>query len=87
MRTTATALHAAWEQKPTLELRRRVEQLVKKLNRSTPSPRQLTVLRAMEVLERAATPGARAWFEELAAGALEARLTLEARLALERLKR
>jgi WD40 repeat protein len=80
-------LRAALESKPTLELRRRVELLVQKLNAPTPTPRQLLVLRAMEILERSATAQARQWLEELAAGAPGSWLTREARLALDRLRK
>jgi WD40 repeat protein len=71
--------------KPTLEMRRRAELLVQKLNPPTPTPRQLLALRAMEVLERCPTPEVRQWLEGLARGAPGSWLTREAGLALERL--
>jgi WD40 repeat protein len=83
----SSALREALESKPTLEQARRVKLLMKKLDPPTPSPRQLLVLRAMEVLQRSATPEVRTWLEELARGAPEARLTIEARLTLERLRK
>jgi WD40 repeat protein len=83
----AVALHEALQRKPALELRRRLEQLLQKLNPVSPSPRQLQALRAMEVLEQLATPEAQRWLEQVARGAPETRLAREARLALERLQR
>jgi hypothetical protein len=44
-------------------------------------------LRAMEALERGASPQARQWMEEFTRGAPETRLTREARLALGRLQK
>jgi WD40 repeat protein len=67
-----------------LETRRRVELLLARLERFTPSPAELSELRALAVLEYAATPQARAVVEALAAGAPEARLTQQARAALLR---
>jgi WD40 repeat protein len=52
----------------------------------TLSPRQLQAVRAIEALERAGTPAARAVLEKLAKGAEGALETLEARTALERLR-
>jgi WD40 repeat protein len=80
-------LREALENKPTLELRRRVELLTQKLNPPTPGPRQLLALRAMEVLERLATPAARKSLQELARGAPGSLLAREAGLALGRLRK
>jgi hypothetical protein len=67
---------------PPLEVRRRVEQLLGKLETS---PRRLQKLRAVEVLEHIATPEARELLRILAKGAPEARVTQEAKASLERL--
>ena len=45
----------------------------------------MKLLRAVEVLERSRTPEAKALLERLSAGAPEARLTQDAKAALERL--
>jgi hypothetical protein len=49
------------------------------------SPKQLLTLRAIEVLEHIDTPEARQLLRRQAGGAAEARLTREAKAALERL--
>jgi RNA polymerase sigma factor (sigma-70 family) len=67
---------------PPLEVRRRVEQLLRKLESS---PQFLQKLRAVEVLEHIATPEARELLRSLAKGAPEARVTQEAKASLERL--
>lgn len=51
------------------------------------SPVQLQLLRAVEVLEQIDTPEARRLLAELAQGAAAARLTQEAKAALERLEK
>jgi hypothetical protein len=79
----APALHRALEVRPSAEVRRRLGELLQELSR--PSPRQLQQVRALEALEYADTPAARHILEELAGGAPQARLTLEARAALGRL--
>lgn len=78
------ALRQALAGKPSLEFRRRVESLLEKLS-AVPSPDRLREMRAIEVLERIATPDARAVLADLAKGAPAARLTREAKAALERL--
>lgn len=72
--------------KPSPEMRRRIEQLLSKVE--TPlSPRQLRALRAVEVLELIGTPEARHMLETLAGGAAGAQLTREAKASLARLTR
>jgi len=51
------------------------------------SPKQLLTLRGLEVLEHIATPEAKQVLQKLAAGAPDARLTREAKAALQRLER
>ena len=70
--------------KPYL-LRRRVEQVLERLETAKPSPERLRAVRSVTVLERAATPEARKHLTTLAAGAPGAWLTREARSSLERL--
>jgi WD40 repeat protein len=79
-------LREALKGKPTLELRRRVERLLKKLKEPIPSPEVLRELRAIEVLEMAATARGRHLLENLAGGFAGARLTQEAKAALGRLQ-
>jgi dipeptidyl aminopeptidase/acylaminoacyl peptidase len=77
-------LRRALTEQPTLEVRRRVERLLEKVQQPIP-PEQLRPLRAVEVLEHMATPEGRAVLAALAEGAPEARLTQDAKAALERL--
>jgi WD40 repeat protein len=83
------ACRKALESEPTAEVRRRLEALVKKQDRRVwdPGQDQLRLLRALEVLEMAGTPEARQLLETLAKGAPEARLTREAKAALERMRK
>jgi hypothetical protein len=71
--------------KPSLEMRQRVEQLLKKVE--VLSGESLRGVRAVETLEYIGTPEARQVLEALAAGAPEARLTREASESLQRLKK
>jgi WD40 repeat protein len=80
------ALVKALAAKPPLEARRRMESLLKKLTGPTLSAEQLRAVRAVQVLEGLATPAAMQLLEVLARGAREARLTVEASAALQRLK-
>jgi WD40 repeat protein len=82
-----SALRAALEGEPSLELRRRVEALLEKVEAPVTSPEGLRALRAVEALERAGTAEARAALARLAGGAPQARLTREAQGALKRLER
>src|SRR5262249_40268758 len=73
--------------RPSPEARRRAEQLLAKSNGLVTVPEVLRELRAVEVLERIATPDARRLLAGLAAGAADARLTEEAKASVERLDR
>lgn len=83
---TEPALRKVLAGKPSLELRRRVEPMVKKLeNWPASSSSALRDWRALEVLEHLGTPEARRLLQHLAGGVAEARLTREAKAALRRL--
>jgi hypothetical protein len=81
----APALRETLNKSPSPEARRRIEQLLAKVDDVSTSSEPLRSLRAIEVLERIATPEARKLLGKLAAGAPEARLTREAKAAVERL--
>lgn len=68
---------------PSLELKQRVEQLLKKVEDK--SPESLRLLRSVTVLERLGTPEARDLLKQLADGAPESWQTREAKAALGRL--
>jgi hypothetical protein len=80
------ALRKARENPPSQEVRRRVEQLLEKLESPNLSGEQLRSLRAVELLERVGSPEARRVLEGLTRGNPDAPLTQEARASLERLK-
>jgi WD40 repeat protein len=71
---------------PSAEVRRKADALLAKLDSLSPSPERLRLLRAVEALEHAGTPEAKALLEALSRGTARARLTREARLSLERLR-
>jgi hypothetical protein len=77
------ALRKALAKNKDLEVKRRIERILKKWDRPIPPPEQLRQLRSLEVLERSGTPRARRLLERLARGA-PSRLTQEARAALDR---
>jgi hypothetical protein len=77
-------LRAAARESISLEQRRRVEALLKRSG-IVSNPEVLRSLRAIEVLERVGSAEARRVLASLARGAREARLTREAKAAVERL--
>ena len=79
------ALRKTLAARPSAEVRRRVEQLLEKLERGILPGTRLQQLRAIEVLEHIGTPDAQEVLKKLAKGAPEARLTQEAKAALARL--
>jgi WD40 repeat protein len=85
----ASACRAALASRQSPEKRRRLNALVDRQahERVIPSAAALRAVRGVEVLEAIGTAEALRHLEELAAGALEARLTREARAALDRLTR
>jgi WD40 repeat protein len=80
----APALRRALRQKPSLEVSRRIEGLLAKLE-WLQSPELARGVRAVEVLEQVGTPAAVEVLAALAKGAPEFRLTQEAKASLERL--
>jgi RNA polymerase sigma factor (sigma-70 family) len=78
------ALRQALKEKPSAEVRRRVEALLAAL-KGVPPPNTLRALRAVWVLERVGTPEARQLLGALAKGAPAARQTAEAKAVLDRL--
>jgi WD40 repeat protein len=81
------ALDRALRSNPSLEVRRRASRLLAELCRPGANPEELRRLRAVEVLERVATPAARRTLQRLAGGHPDADLTRECRAALRRLAR
>ena len=79
----APAMRKAIADKPALEVRQRMEQLLEKLKILTPE--QLRELRTVQILERAGTKEAKQFLETLAKGMEDSRLTQEAKAALARL--
>lgn len=71
----------------SLEVRRRLEQLLEKIDGPVTAPEQLRGLRAIEVLEHIGTPQAREILQSLGKGAPEARLTQEAKASLGRVEK
>jgi WD40 repeat protein len=82
-----TALREALAAMPSAEVRRRARALLNQIDGPIKAPDELRRLRALEVLERIATPDARQILKQLASGAKDARLTREAKASLERLER
>jgi WD40 repeat protein len=80
------ALRAAARQPRSAEQRRRLLRLLERLDNPESTPGQLRALRAVEVLETIGTPDARQVLATLAGGATRARLSVEAKAALERLR-
>jgi hypothetical protein len=79
------ALLKRLEEKPELEVQKRIEELLEKLQKPETSSEILSMLRMIEILEHMATPEARKLLEEVSKGAEGARSTREAKAAVERL--
>jgi RNA polymerase sigma factor (sigma-70 family) len=79
-----SALRKKLVEKPSLEMRQRIQQVLSKLEPAA-SAERLRALRAIQVLEYIGTPEAREHLRTLAKGVPDARLTREAKAALERL--
>jgi hypothetical protein len=78
-------LEKALDGKPSLEMRRRVEALLQKLDQTPPAPACLPQMRALEALELIGTGLARTFLEALARGEPRALLTDQANAACLRL--
>jgi WD40 repeat protein len=81
------ALRKARAGKISLEMRRRLDDLVEKLERGVLTPAEVQAARAVEVLERIATPDACTVLAACADGMGTATLTIEAHKALGRMKK
>ena len=80
------ALREALKRRPSLEVRRRIDQLLARLESLQP-PELARGVRAVEVLEEVGTLEARKLLEGLAEGIPEMRRTQEAKASLDRLSR
>jgi hypothetical protein len=85
--TAEPALRRLLERRPSLEVRKRVENLLEKVENWRADPTILRQVRAVAALEDIDSVESRRLLESLASGAPGARLTEEARAALERLAR
>jgi HEAT repeat protein len=81
------ALRKALEGEPSAEVRKQAQSLLAKLRFPAYQGETLRALRAVQVLERIGTPKAREVLGELAKGAEGAKLSRDAKAALERLNR
>jgi WD40 repeat protein len=79
-------LEKVLQDNPGLEVKRRVEGLLKKLQQPNRDPERRQALRGLEVLELVGTVDARELLRTIAAGAPQAELTSNAAAALMRLK-
>src|SRR5262249_26262147 len=82
-----TALRKVLQRQPRLEMRRRVEQLLEKLEKRVLDSETLRSARALETLERIGTEGAKQIAESLSQGARGSWLTEDARATLARLNK
>jgi hypothetical protein len=78
------ALVGALQKNPPLEMKRRLETLVKEID-APPEP-ALQIARAVLAMELSAAPAAQALLQEWAAGTAGMRLTEQARAALARIR-
>jgi hypothetical protein len=79
------SLRQALASRPSPEARRRIGQLLQRLDCPVTSPDRLRAFRAVEVLEHIDTPEARQLLKSLASGAPDARLTQETAASLKRI--
>lgn len=83
----APALREALKNKPTLEARKRLDELLQALEGPVTDPETLRAVRSAETLERIGNKEAKELMRKLAKGAAGARLTLECQDSLRRLDR
>jgi hypothetical protein len=86
-RVAAPAMREALRNKPPLETRKRLEDLLQRIEKKALLTEELRQMRAIDVLERQGTAEARELLQTLAAGAPGAFMTTEAQAALKRLRR
>jgi hypothetical protein len=79
------ALRAALAAEPSLEARKRIEELREGIRALRTRPEHLRELRAVEILEQIGTSSARLLLRTVAEGSQAARLTREAKASLDRL--
>ncbi len=79
------ALTQALADKPALEVRKRIEDLLQRIEEEVPVPEQIRALRCLSVLEKIGSPEAQDLLRALSQGAAGAGLTRQAREALGRL--
>jgi hypothetical protein len=79
------ALRKVLAEKPTLEVRHRVEKILKIIAGDIPLPAAVRILRAVEVLEYINTPDARQALQSLGKGEPASLLAQEAKASLQRL--
>jgi hypothetical protein len=79
------AMRRALRKQPSLEVRRRLEEILDKLESGERTAEELRTLRAVEVLELIGSSEARQVLRELSQGPADAWLTQEAKAALARL--
>src|SRR5262249_19658819 len=80
-----SALCEVLKENPSLEVRRRVENLLERIDKAKRPPEQLVEVRCIEVLEYAGTSEAREVLKRLTGGDPRALLTREAKASLRRL--
>jgi WD40 repeat protein len=80
------AMRQALQAQPSLEMRKRIERILAEMPLST-STEELRQIRAVHALELIGTPATRDLLKKLAGGAPGARLTRDAKLAVQRLER
>jgi hypothetical protein len=82
------ALRKALDNRPSLEVQRRIEKILDRLKDRLAWPQErLRLLRTVEILEKIGTPEARRGLEDLARRAADVELKQEAKASLERLAR
>src|SRR5262249_14269479 len=81
------AVRQALPDRPSLEARRRLEQVLEKVGNPGGSPQALQLFRALEVLEVLDSPEARTVLARVARGSAQSWLTQEAKASLERLSK
>src|SRR5579883_37274 len=79
------ALSAALKNRPSLEARKRIEELLTQARRREWKPEKLRAMRAVKVLEQVSTAEARKVLRSLANGSADAWLTQESKASLSRL--